>query len=100
MAGAAPLGAGPELRSASSNPARNGTVLRFSLPASGHVDLRVYDVQGKQVSVLASGSFGAGEHQVPWAGNDDSGRRLASGVYYARMQANGVTQAQKVLLIH
>ena len=100
VAAAPQLPARPELRAASANPARNGAVLRFALPGTAHVDLRVYDVQGKQVNVLASGPYGAGEHQVQWTGADDSGRPLVSGVYFARMQANGVVHSQKLLLIH
>ena len=91
--------AAPLLRPVSPNPARGGALTRFALPAAGTVDLAVYDVTGRQVRVLASGSFGAGEHQVSWTAQDDAGRPLTSGMYFVRMRASGVSRTQKVLLI-
>ncbi|MGH7742433.1 MAG: multicopper oxidase domain-containing protein [Candidatus Eiseniibacteriota bacterium] len=89
----------PELMPAMPNPIQSSTVLRFSLPAAASVDLRVFDVQGQQVRVLASGPFGAGEHRVSWSGNDEGGRSVAPGVYFLRMQAGGVMRTQRVVLI-
>ena len=96
---AAQLPATPMLLAASPNPAKGSMLLRFALPATAEVDLRVYDVQGHQVRVLASGAFGAGEHQVQWTASDDAGRQMSAGVYFSRMQAAGVTRTQKLLLI-
>lgn len=89
----------PVLRQISPNPARGAALTRFALPVAGTVDLRVYDVTGRQVRVLASGPFAAGEHQVSWAARDDTGQQLLSGVYFVRMQAAGVTRTQKLLLL-
>jgi len=89
----------PELRPASPNPAKGGALTRFALPRAGEVRLVAYDVAGRQVRVIASGSFSAGEHQVGWSARDDAGRALDAGVYFVRMQAAGVSRTQRVLLL-
>jgi FtsP/CotA-like multicopper oxidase with cupredoxin domain len=89
----------PQLMPAMPNPLQASTLLRFSLPVDAAVDLRVFDVQGQQVRVIASGPFGAGEHRLSWNGNDESGRMVAPGVYFLRMQAAGATRTQRVVLI-
>jgi FtsP/CotA-like multicopper oxidase with cupredoxin domain len=81
------------------NPASGGMTLRFALSAATHVDLRIYDLQGKQVAVLASAPFSAGAHEVSWAGRDARGAALGAGVYFARMRANGVVRMQRLLRI-
>ena len=64
------------------NPARGAATLRWGLPAAGHADVRVYDLLGREVAVLAEGeSAPAGWHETRW--NAD----VASGVYVVRFAA-------------
>ena len=88
----------PELLPASPNPLRTNTMLRFALPTATQVDLRVFDVQGKLVRVLASGLYGPGEQRVNWNGDDEAGRSVAKGVYFVRLRAGGVNRTQRVVL--
>jgi phosphatidylserine/phosphatidylglycerophosphate/cardiolipin synthase-like enzyme len=74
------------------NPARGTTRIEFSLPASGPVALRVFDVQGRLVRTLVDGVRPAGRHQVTLDGRD-----LAAGVYLCRLEA-GATKTQRKLL--
>ncbi|MFH2052857.1 MAG: cytochrome c peroxidase [bacterium] len=59
-------------------------VLQFSLPAGSQAQLDVYNVRGQRVARLADGWIGAGSHQFVLEGRD-----LASGVYLARLVADG-----------
>ncbi len=59
-------------------------VLRFSLPAGSQAQLDVYNVRGQRVARLADGWIGAGSHEFVLEGRD-----LASGVYLARLVADG-----------
>ena len=99
IAAAPSLPASPMLMPVSPNPLQNNTVLRFSLPMEAAVDLRVFNVQGQQVRLIASGPFAAGEHRLSWSGNDEHGRAVAPGVYFLRMQAAGVTRTQRVVVV-
>ena len=76
------------------NPFNPETTLNFALANSSVVSLIVYDVQGRQVAVMADGFREAGTHRVTF---DASG--LTSGVYFARLTAGNYQASQKLLLI-
>jgi hypothetical protein len=57
----------------------------FSVPASGRTRLEVYNVAGRKVATLASGSLEAGRHQITWNGRTSQGGFLSRGVYFGRL---------------
>ena len=77
------------LGAASPNPMRDRSTLRFGLSRESDVSLRVYDQQGRQVSVLASGRLPAGQHTASWSGRDSRGNMTAPGVYFVRAKLEG-----------
>jgi len=105
-AATAPASDGSELESlpkslalsAAPNPVRNEATLSFALPAAGHVDLRVFDVTGREVSVVVNGTFAAGTHPVTWNARDTQGRSLASGIYFARLRSPHAEKVQRLIV--
>jgi hypothetical protein len=81
------------------NPFNGSTIIAFTLPTPGDVGLTVVDVRGVVVKTLAAGSFGATRHEVEWDGTDDAGGRVASGVYFCRLDAAGEIVSQKVVFV-
>ncbi len=81
------------------NPFNPVTAIKFSLEEAGPVSLKVFDVNGRVVKTLASGSHAAGEHEMIWNGQDESGSSLASGVYFYRLQADGKTMSKRMVLL-
>ncbi|MEZ4649068.1 MAG: FlgD immunoglobulin-like domain containing protein [Candidatus Eisenbacteria bacterium] len=81
------------------NPFRPQTTLRYSLGAGGPVDLAIFDVAGRRIRTLASGESAAGSHDVVWDGTDESGHRVASGTYWARLEAAGRRSASRLVLL-
>ena len=80
------------------NPARN-VQLAFTLPKQGVVDLGVYDLVGRRIATIARGTMDAGSYHKEWAGIDDSGNKVRSGVYFYRLRAgNEVRKTQSVLI--
>ncbi|HEY2955254.1 MAG TPA: M43 family zinc metalloprotease [Candidatus Eisenbacteria bacterium] len=71
-------------RGAWPNPFREETVLRFSLPRSAHVRLRIYDVSGQQVANVVDAMMPAGDHSAPMRGGD-----LPTGLYFASLRVDG-----------
>jgi hypothetical protein len=74
------------------NPFTKQTTLSFTLPDRGtpyHIELGVYDLTGRKVASLVSGSFEAGVHETVWHAQHQSGVELASGMYLARLQVDG-----------
>lgn len=87
------------LGSAYPNPFAGTTTLPLRLDRAGAVTLTVYDVRGRQVAVLADGVLTAGEHHITWDGTADDGRRLAPGVYVARLSGSGGHAVTKLTLV-
>jgi hypothetical protein len=81
------------------NPFNPMTAIRFRLPADGPVELRVFDARGQLVTTLRSEVMAAGEHEVVWNGTDRSGRNVASGVYFSRLQTDAGTLLEKMMLM-
>ena len=69
------------------NPFNPLTTIEYSLSSPGRVSVRVYDLAGRIVRTLADRGGEAGEHKIVWDGTTDSGARVASGVYFVRMEA-------------
>ena len=76
------------------NPFNPDTRVTFELDQAGEVDLRVYDLLGRQVRELVREPRAAGRHSVLLRGEG-----LASGVYFLRLESAGQAQTQKVLLL-
>ena len=72
------------------NPAAFPATISYQLGAPSHVTMRVYDVLGRLVQTLAHGQArSAGTHRLGWDGTDQSGQRLAGGIYFVQMTATG-----------
>jgi hypothetical protein len=82
------------------NPFNPRTTIRFTLGEPAAVTLGVYDVSGRLVNELVAGETrSAGAHEVAWDGRDDAGRAVASGVYLCRLEAGGLIQVRRMVLI-
>jgi hypothetical protein len=80
------------------NPFNPGTTIRFELPQDEQVSIRIFDVRGRVVRTLVQGRRPAGYNEVTWNGVDESGRRVASGVYWCRLEMPGVVQTRAMVL--
>jgi hypothetical protein len=76
------------------NPFNPSTTIKFELPKSSVVRLSIYDVLGREVSVLVNDRRDAGDHEVQF---DGSG--LASGVYVYRLQADDFVSTKTMLIL-
>ena len=101
VGGGVPRESGPALltlRPAHPNPFEANTTLRFDLARSAAVDVALFDLQGRRVRGLLSASpHTAGAHEVTWDGRDAAGRRVSAGIYFVRVQAEGVVQSARVV---
>jgi beta-fructofuranosidase len=73
-------------------------VLRCSLPRAGPARLELYDVTGRRVRRLRDGPQPQGESLVTWDGRDESGARVARGIYFARLLTPSGQAAARVLV--
>ncbi len=82
------------LSAAFPNPFNPTTNISFTLPEAGKITLSVFDVNGREVAVLANGWLNSGAHQVVF-----DGCGLASGIYFYRLTAGDFSTTQKMVLL-
>jgi hypothetical protein len=100
---AAPNGAPPvalALQQNVPNPLRTGTAIRFTLPSSGKVNLRIFDARGRLVRSLLSENRNAGAHEIRWDGRDSGGAEVAGGIYFYRLEAGDKVLRRKLTVLH
>jgi subtilisin family serine protease len=87
------------LKGAAPNPTPGRTLIEYAVPRASNVRVAMYDLQGREVAVLADGPHAVGRYQVTWTGEVDGGP-AAAGVYFLRMKAPGVSQTRRVVVSH
>jgi hypothetical protein len=73
------------------NPFNPETVIGFELPEASIVKVLIADVLGRQIAMLVDEALPAGYHTVRWNGLNASGQKVASGVYFYRITAEGTS---------
>lgn len=82
------------------NPFNPRTTIAFDLPEPATVRLEVFDVAGRLVDVLLRDEpHAAGRWEVTWRGRDGSGRGVAAGVYFCRLEAGDFRATRRLLLV-
>ncbi|MBN2092436.1 T9SS type A sorting domain-containing protein [candidate division KSB1 bacterium] len=76
------------------NPFNNATIIEFSIPKSGFVKLKIYNLRGEEVSTIIAEQLPAGIHRYTWNALD-----LASGVYQCQIEVDGFVQNKKMILL-
>ncbi|MDZ4122363.1 MAG: T9SS type A sorting domain-containing protein, partial [Candidatus Cloacimonadaceae bacterium] len=81
--------------SAYPNPFNPETTIRFTLQMPAEANLTIYNSRGQRVLQLLNSQVEAGEHNIVWQADD----ALASGLYFAVLQAGSYRQSVKLMLI-
>jgi hypothetical protein len=76
------------------NPFNPSTSISYEIPATNFVSLKIYDMMGKEVANLVNGTQEAGFYTVKFDAS-----KLASGVYFYKLQANDFTATKKLMLM-
>jgi hypothetical protein len=90
---------GDLVMSVSTEPVRRGADLHLFVPRDARVNLAIHDVLGRRMRTLLDNVVSAGHHDIQWDGDDDAGRMLPSGIYYAKVKSAGQHQIGKVLVL-
>ena len=76
------------------NPFNQNAAIIFTLEAESEIELAVFDVLGRQVSILAGGLYGSGSHNLNF-----NGEGLSSGIYFVVLEAGGIRDIRKLMLL-
>ncbi len=79
------------------NPFAGPTEIRFELERPTAARLTIFDVAGRRVAVLLDDVLPAGSHTVAWSGHDGRNGSVPGGIYFVRLEADGVAQTRKMI---
>jgi hypothetical protein len=81
------------------NPLTREAVFAFDLPAAAPVSLAIYDLSGRRVASLVSGSQEPDRYQVRWNAVSDGGSRVSAGLYFARFTTPGMSRVTRLIVL-
>jgi hypothetical protein len=81
------------------NPFNPTTVIRYEIAAPGHVNLSIFDVNGRLVRTLVDSFQKSDRYKVTWDGKNNLGTKTASGVYFYRLKTGQFTQSRKLVIL-
>ena len=76
------------------NPFNPTTKISYSIPKAGKVNLKVFDMLGREVTTLENEEKPAGNYEITFNASD-----LPSGVYFYRLKAGSFTESKKLILL-
>ena len=76
------------------NPFNPVTTISYSVPVSGSVQLKVYDISGREVATLVNAAQNAGSYAVAWDGSAN-----ASGIYFYRLSVGNLSYTSRMVLM-
>ena len=76
------------------NPFNPVTTLNYTIPSSEFVSVKIYDINGAELTTLVNEKLSSGKHSIQWNATD-----YPSGIYIARISSGNYFQAKKMLLV-
>lgn len=77
------------------NPFNPTTAIKYALPEGSSVELKIYDLMGREVRTLVNTSMGGGYRSTVWDGSDNGGKRVGSGMYIYYFSAKSLETNQE-----
>jgi hypothetical protein len=87
------------LEQSSPNPVAGGTEIKYEVARAGNVSIKVYNAMGQVVKVLQDGRLEPNRYSAHWDGTNQAGERVASGIYFYKMQSDQFSAVKKMAVI-
>ena len=81
------------------NPFNSSTLVRYNLPKTAKVTLKIYNLQGREIVCMVNGNQKTGIHSVVWDGTNYHRQPVSSGVYVYQIRIGNLVKSRKMLLI-
>lgn len=81
------------------NPFNPATTIEYHIESASDVAIVIYDILGRRVQTLVNEKKNAGVYKVDWNGLDQAGNKVASGVYFYRLNAGDKSFVRKMVMI-
>lgn len=86
-----------KLSDAYPNPFNPSTRIRYAIPKAGNVQIKVFDILGREITTLVDEFESAGSYEVEF--NSSSFGELSSGIYFYRMKSGSYSETKKLMLL-
>ncbi len=80
------------------NPFNPITIIEYSVPSRAHVSIDIFNILGQRVRTLIDEVKSSGRYRTKWAGDDDFGRPVSTGIYFYRFRAGDTMPTKKKVL--
>ena len=81
------------------NPFNPETTISYSVKEASPVRIEIYNSRGQRVRTLVNETQSAGWYNIVFNGRDDTGKPVASGVYFYRMSAGSYSSTRRMILM-
>lgn len=82
------------------NPFNPQTTIAFILARKANVNLHIFDMSGRLVRELVGGeTYDHGRQEIVWNGRDESGLKVASGIYFYRLDVGSYSETKRLVLV-
>lgn len=89
----------PSLSAPIPNPSVGNCSIAFDMPYAGNAEITVYDLSGRAVATVLSGTLNAGSGSVAFDGRDNSGNQLPSGCYTVVLTGTAGAAATRMIIV-
>ena len=76
------------------NPFNPSTKIKFDIPKSSNIKISVYDIAGKEISILVNQKVSSGSYEVQF-----NGEKYSSGIYFYKLESDDFVQTNKMILL-
>ncbi len=81
------------------NPFNPSTVIRYAIPKSSLVTLRIFNLRGQEIATLVEKEHLAGHYEAQWDGRDHRGQPVAAGMYFYQLTAGDFRQVKRMVMV-
>ncbi|MBN2366274.1 MAG: T9SS C-terminal target domain-containing protein [Calditrichaeota bacterium] len=81
------------------NPFNPSTTIQYEIPRAGEVEIRIFDINGRLVKTIKNQKQVAGSYNFLWDGQNDSGNKVASGLYIYSLKFENTITSKKMILV-
>ena len=81
------------------NPFNPTTTIDFKIPIQEHVQLAIYDIQGRKIVSLVNSQLRSGKHSFKWNGTNDRGVQVSTGIYIYRLKTENYVKMRRMTFI-
>ena len=81
------------------NPFNPTTVIEYTLQKKAQVNVDIYNLLGQRVKTLVNEYQSPGSYRIFWDGRNEQDLTVATGIYFYKFEANGVSQTKKMIML-